>query len=498
MVVQVSPRVELPGSRHREPDGAEDIGDLDRTTEVSVTVHLRTEDVGFDRRRAVEGFRRLASEHDLWMRDATERCLRLGGAHEDIGRAFGTVLRVYDDGLHRFHGRSGPLTVPKELGPWTLAVIGLDERLLIPRRPLVPEATPADGKGIWPADVARLYGITPDLKAIPCVAVIALSGGYSTDDLEQAARANGNQKPNVETRRVSGLGNITGSDPIGDGELALDLQVLLGLLPSASVLVYFAANNEDGLTSALRQVVSDNKASVVSISWGSAESLWPEGMRAAAESALGDAIQKRITVVAASGDNLAMGDGHDGKAHVLYPASSPLVLACGGTEIVLDSSGSAIRDEVVWNSQTVDGFEGTGGGISEVFNAPDYQKNMPLPIAKDGRKMRGTPDVAALASAVPGYRIILAGETQKMRGTSAAAPLWAGIIALAAAKGVARLGDVHGHLYAVPSLCREIMHGNNCRDGVGFYAGPVWNACTGLGVPTSATVEGLRVIPQGV
>lgn len=328
----MSPRVELWGSRHREPDGAEVIGDLDRTAEVSATIHLRTDAESFDRPRALEGFRRFAGEHDLWMHEGImESCLRLGGAHEDIGRAFGTALRIYDDGSQRFHGRSGSLTVPEELAPWTLAVIGLDGRPMIPRRPLVPEAAPADGKGIWPADVARLYGISPEPQAEPCVAVIALGGGYSLNDLERAARANGNQTPNVEARRVSGIGNIIGFDPRGDGELALDLQVLLGLLPSARVLVYFAANNEDGLTTALRQVVSDNEASVVSISWGSAESLWPDGARSAAQWALGDAIKKGITVVAAAGDKLATGDVDDGKAHVLYPASSPLVLGCGGT-----------------------------------------------------------------------------------------------------------------------------------------------------------------------
>ena len=201
-------------------------------------------------------------------------------------------------------------------------------------------------------------------------------------------------------------------------------------------------------------------------------------------------------MVAAAGDKLAMGDGSDRAAHVLYPASSPRVLACGGTEIALDPSGNAIRDEFVWNSQTVDGFEGTGGGISDVFSVPDYQKNTPLPVSpKDGQKRRGTPDVAALASAVPGYRIIVGGEIKKMRGTSAAAPLWAALVAMANALRGPRLGAVHDRLYAVPSLCREIMQGNNRRDGVGFDAGPVWNACTGLGVPTSATVEGLRLIP---
>ena len=153
---------------------------------------------------------------------------------------------------------------------------------------------PADGKGIWPVDVARLYGIAPDAKAQPCIAVIALGGGYSPNDLQKAAIDSGNQKPpQVEPRKVSGLGNFPGFDPTADGELALDLQVLLGLLPSAQVLVYFAANNQNGLVSALEQAVSDNEASVISISWGRAESLWLESLRTAAESALAEAIQKK-------------------------------------------------------------------------------------------------------------------------------------------------------------------------------------------------------------
>ena len=175
----MSRRVELPGSDHGKPNEAEVIGNVDPKAEVFVTVHLRTDGEGLNRSRAVQGFRRFASEHDLWMRDGiTERCLRLGGTYKDIARAFGTVLRVYEDGSHQFHGRSGPLTVPEELAPWTLAVTGLDQRPLIPRRPLAPEAAPADGEGLWPADVARLYGIKPEPQLQPCVAVIALGGGY--------------------------------------------------------------------------------------------------------------------------------------------------------------------------------------------------------------------------------------------------------------------------------------------------------------------------------
>ena len=155
-----------------------------------------------------------------------------------------------------------------------------------------------------------------------CVAIIALGGGYLPSDLQQAADANWHKPPAVADCAVNGMGNIFGFDPRADQELALDIQVLAALVHSARIAVYFAANNEDSLTAALRKAVADNEASVVSISWGSAESLWPEGMRAAAQSALEDAAKRKVTVVAAAGDKLATSDMADGAPHVLYPASS--------------------------------------------------------------------------------------------------------------------------------------------------------------------------------
>ena len=111
---------------------------------------------------------------------------------------------------------------------------------------------------------------------------------------------------------------------------------------------------------------------------------------------------------------------------------------------------------------------------------------MPLPVAKDGQKRRGTPDVAALASAVPGYRIILGGKTQKMRGTSGAAPLCAGIVAMHRGRRESGAwGRTRPSLLCTLALPRDHA-GKQSPDGVGFDAGPVWNACTGLGVPTGA------------
>ena len=65
-------------------------------------------------------------------------------------------MRIYDDGERRFRARTGPLPIPEELAPWTLAVLGLDERPVVRRRRLTAAAAPGDGKGLWPAEVATV------------------------------------------------------------------------------------------------------------------------------------------------------------------------------------------------------------------------------------------------------------------------------------------------------------------------------------------------------
>jgi kumamolisin len=120
---------------------------------------------------------------------------------------------------------------------------------------------------------------------------------------------------------------------------------------------------------------------------------------------------------------------------------------------------------------------------------PDYQKGVGLPpSANDGGARRGVPDVAAFAAIDPGYRIVLNDRPIVKDGTSAATPLWAALVALANARRGAPVGLVNPFLYANPELCRGVVTGNNRVDGVGYDAGPGWNACTGLGVPRGAEI----------
>jgi kumamolisin len=445
-----------------------------------------------------EGMERLADfaqKHGLRFRpDFMRRCVHLDGTREELAQSLGATLHSYDDGHQRYQARVGPLLVPDEIEPYTHAVLGLDERPVIPSR-LKSAADDSDAAGLWPTQVPSLYGISHELDAAgQCVGIIALGGGYLPSDLQIALNRMNRPTPLVIDFPVGGARNNFGGGDAADEEIALDLQVIASLVPGARIVVYFAANNIQSLAEAIHQAVTDeaNRPQVLSISWGSAEKFWTQAGRDTMQAVLEDAAKLKVTVVAAAGDSLATAGLHDGAAHVLFPASSPLVLACGGTAMTLDAN-EARQDETVWN----EGVIGTGGGISDLFDVPEYQKQIALPKSQnDGGLRRGVPDVAGLAAQNPGYRIMLNGQQKVKNGTSAVTPLWAALIAMANAQRAEPIGLAHPVLYGTPSLCSAITVGNNRSNGIGYDGAPVWNACAGLGVPSGErTIEALVTAP---
>lgn len=157
-----------------------------------------------------------------------------------------------------------------------------------------------------------------------------------------------------------------------------------------------------------------------------------------------------------------------------------------GTSVV--ASADAITSETVWNS---DGG-GTGGGISDLFDVPAYQTAVTLPPSVNaGRTGRGVPDVAGDADPNSGYSVVVDGQTQVIGGTSAVAPLWAGLFALINATAGRPSGQPHVVLYANPGAFRDTTSGNNESNGIGYVATQGWDACTGLGSPMGAMVAAL-------
>jgi kumamolisin len=487
---------------HKNPPGpaCKRIGAVPAGEQFEVSIYLKPRSGGTNRAdlaatRATQHandfklVKEFASAHGLTV-SATEpvkRLIKLSGSAAQFQAAFQTTLSHYQDGNVQFRGRSGCLQLPTELHEIVESVLGMDNRPQAqPRLIIRPAAAVSDS--YQPNNVAKLYAFPTSVTGKgQCIALIELGGGYTPSDTTTAFKAMGLAPPTVVAVSVDGGKNTPSPDDGADGEVALDIQVAGGAAPGAKIAVYFAPNTDAGFVDAITSAVHDtaNAPSVVSISWGSAESNWTQQAVQSMNSALQDASTVAVSVFVASGDNLATDGVTDGKAHVDFPASSPWAIGCGGTSIAV--TGSSITGESVWN----DGDSGGGGGISDLFPVPTFQENASLPPSvNDGQTRRGVPDVAGDAAPGTGYQIVVNGQTEVVGGTSAVAPLWAGLTALINEGAATPVGFFLPFLYANSTLMRQITQGDNNPSGsdIGYSAGPGWNACTGLGVPNGESL----------
>jgi kumamolisin len=413
------------------------------------------------------------------------RCtVHLSGTAAAMQKAFGVTLtqRKSDEGVFRV--REGAILLPEELAGHVVAVLGLDNRPQAKPhfRIAVPHAT---NVSYTPVQVAEMYGFPQGVSAAgQTIGLIELGGGYRVADITAYFKALGIAPPIVTAISVDGGKNSPSTASGADGEVMLDIEVSAAVAAGAKVAVYFAPNTDQGFIDAVTTAVHDttNKPSVISISWGGPESTWTSQATTALDAACQAAAVVGVTITVAAGDNGST-DGVSGTAnHVDFPASSPHVLACGGTKLM--GSGGTIASEVVWNETSI-GEGATGGGVSSVFPLPSWQQGKGVPVV-GASAGRGVPDVAGDADPSTGYVIRVDGETTVIGGTSAVAPLWAGLIALANAQNKTAAGFVNAALYAsgAQAAFRDITQGNNG----GYPAGPGWDACSGLGSPVGTKV----------
>ena len=224
------------------------------------------------------------------------------------------------------------------------------------------------------------------------------------------------------------------------------------------------------------------------------EGSWTSAEAATMNSALQDAAARHVTVVVASGDQGAIGNGSTTPVkEVILPASDPLALAAGGTSLTANPVTGAYISETAWNTPG-DQPSASGGGFSRLFARPAYQDGMPGTGAT-----RGVPDVAADASSGTGMALAVSApgggyELFGAGGTSAAAPLWAGLIALADQQAGHPLGFVNPAIYRIArgplyhKAFHDITAGDNtvALNGVtvtGDHTGPGWDPVTGWGTP---------------
>jgi len=516
----------LAGSERAPMDGAREIGPANPNETVDVTIRLRsragkkpmvTADAytkpieertilsrkEFEQRYgadpdSIARVETFARQHKLTVKEKSpaRRTVILSGTVTAMNEAFGVELKEYDHPTGKYRGRTGAIHLPAELQEVVEGVFGLDDR---------PQAKPhfrrrrgragarADSVNLsyTPPQVAALYDFPTGVDgAGECIALIELGGGYNTTDLSNYW----SQLKLIETPAVSavsvgnGSNNPTG-DPNGpDGEVMLDIEVAGSIAPGAKIVVYFADNTDAGFLNAITTAVHDstNNPSVVSISWGGPESSWTQQAMTSMDEAFQSAAAMGVSVCVAAGDDGSTDGVTDGLNHVDFPASSPNVLACGGTQLV--ASGNSITSETVWN-ELANNEGATGGGISDVFPLPSWQNGAGVPLSANPNKNvgRGVPDVTGDADPTTGYVTRVDGNPDVIGGTSAVAPLWAGLIALLNQSMGKPVGFINPLLYQDAGTARDLNDITSGNNGA-YSAGPGWDACSGLGSPIGTQV----------
>jgi len=434
----------------------------------------------------IDKIRQFASEYNLQVLERGDEVLRrtvtLAGTAANMEKAFGVELNEYEHPEGSYRGRIGSIQIPEEYASAVTAVFGLDDRPVAHPHFRVHTQKGAFGAratstSFNPNQVAALYGFPTNVDVSgQTIAIVELGGGFRPADIKNYFTKLGIAVPRVKAVLVDHAHNRPTTPNSADGEVMLDIEVAGAVAPGVGMAVYFAPNTDRGFQDALSTAIHDqlNKPCVVSISWGGPESTWTAQAMQAMDQVAQEAALLGITITVASGDNGSSDGVNDGKNHVDFPASSPNVLATGGTSLI--AAGNAISKETVWN----DGAQGgaTGGGFSEVFAKPAYQTG-----AFTG-SFRGVPDVAGDADPETGYNVLVDGQSMVVGGTSAVAPLWAGLVVLMNQKLGRRLGFLNPLLYPInpPNGLNDITQGNNGA----FSAGPGWDATTGKGTPMAA------------
>jgi kumamolisin len=480
--IQVTVRVRRGSSAKAFPSDAE-LGKgrpADRnylTREEFASKHgARAEDIAAIRTFASKNGLRIVSE------EPPRRTVMLGGTVGAFSKAFGTQANLYSFNGRKYRCRTGALIIPAELNGVIEGVFGLDNRPQAKphfRRRVRALTTEASFTAL---QVAQAYDFPTGADGTgQAIAILELGGGYNSKDLSAYFGNLGLTTPAVSAISVDGGSNSpTGSADGPDGEVELDIEVAGAIAPGAKFGVYFAPNTDQGFIDALTTAVHDTnlRPTIVSISWGGPENSWTEQARNSLNSACQDAATMGVTVLVASGDNGASDGSTNGALTVDFPSSSPYVIACGGTKLVLN--GDSILSEQTWNELSQN--EGaTGGGVSEVFAIPTFQSGANVPAAPNGFRGRGVPDVAADADPASGYDVLVDGESTVIGGTSAVAPLWAGLLARINQEVGKPAGYLNPILYSanVAATFHDITTGDND----GYSAAPGWDPCTGLGTP---------------
>jgi kumamolisin len=444
-----------------------------------------------------------ARSHGLQERERSiaRRTIVLSGTVSQASHAFGTELWRYEHGEESYRGREGAIHVPAHLADIVEGVFGLDNRRMA--RQVATAAGPAQATvPLTPPQVSQLYGFPGGDGAGQTIGLVEFPpSGYTHSDMKSFFSGLGLSTPTITA--VPPSGNTPGQNAGQDTEVALDIDVAGSVAPGARIAVYFAPSfDEQGWVDVITKAIHDavNAPSVLSISWGWPENdsnrrfEWSQNAIDAISATFEEASHLGVTVLAAAGDSgSSCGEG-DGRAHALYPASDPYVTCCGGT-MISNVFGSSFTEHT-WVTNGA-----TGGGVSDIFDLPQWQDSAGVPPSAngDGRVGRGIPDIAGNAAPTSGYEVVSDGSRNQIGGTSAVAPLYAGLVALINASLGVPIGYLNPDLYdfTEEDVYSDVNDGrSNATGGApGYTSGPGWDACTGLGsINGNSLLTSLRAV----
>lgn len=396
-----------------------------------------------------------------------------------------TTLAVYQHPTeHRtFHAPAIDVTIPPSVPVQDIQ--GLDNYAL--PRPMslrhaavvggraIPQFGSAPNGGYRGNDFRAAYAPNVRLTGSGQVVGLLEFEGYYTNDIalyEQDAGLRNVPLQNVLLDHASGIAGTN------NPEVALDIEMAISMAPGLSKVMVYEAEFPD---SALSRMATDNVAKQISSSWS-----FP----------IDSTTDQIFSEFAAQGQAMfeASGDDDAYYAEIPTPSDDPRLTIVGGTTLTTSGPGGGWVSEAAWNWYTTGhGFGGTGGGISQTYVLPAWQKGISMTVNQGSTYLRNLPDVALTADNI--WVRDNNGNTEILGGTSAAAPLWAGFFALVNQQSVSlhgtNVGFFNPALYALGKGAKyangfhDIILGNNTNhhSPTQFFAVPGYDLCTGWGTP---------------
>jgi subtilase family serine protease len=422
---------------------------------------------------------------------------------DSIQKAFQVTLRVYQ------HPREPRTFFAPDVEPSVetdlpiLDISGLDnfdlphpKNLKVTPAIALANATPKSGSGSGGTYIgndfraAYVPGVSLDGTG-QTVGLLEFDGYYSSDITSYESQAG---LANIPLQNVAVNGGV-GTPGSGNVEVALDIEMAISMATNLYAVVVFEAPNGSTFNSLLNTMVSSNQIKQLSCSWGGG------GANASAENIFKNMAAQGQSFFNASGDSDAF------VGSVPFPSESTNITQVGGTTLNTTGPGGSYVSETVWNWGYDQGsYVGTSGGISTTYAIPTWQQGISMAANQGSTTMRNIPDVALTADNV--YVTYGNGSSETVGGTSCAAPLWAGLIALAnqqaAINGQPPVGFINPAIYEIgrestyAADFHDITTGNNFwpSSPVNFSAAPGYDLCTGWGTPNGTNLINVLLKPD--